>query len=634
MKVRILRYRRPIVVAVHLVAVVASNYLAFLLRFDGRMPPEHVEPFLKALPILMLCRGLLFVPFRVYQGLWRYVSVWDLQKISAAVAVSSVVFGVLVRGVLNIEPYPRSVFLLDAILLVMLLGAARLVRRGYRKFDRFQSEKRVLVYGAGDAGEMIVRDMKSNRFYNADPIGFIDDDPAKVRRSIHGVKVLGTRADLPRIMAVHQPHEVLVAMASAEPSQLRGIVKSLEPFKVPIKTLPNLRDVLDGKVAIGDVRNLSLEDLMPREPIGLDPEPVRRLVNARTVLVTGAGGSIGSELSRQLAGFGPSRLLLLERYENSLFDLCNELGTMHATAFEPIIADITDAARINDLMRHFRPDVVFHAAAHKHVPLMEVNPTEAVKNNVRGTRVLAESAARHGVAKFVLISTDKAVNPSSVMGATKRVAELIVRSMNRPSGTCFVAVRFGNVLGSNGSVTKVFATQIRRGGPVTVTHPEIRRYFMLIPEAVHLVLHAAARPTGGGIYALEMGDQIRIQDLARNMIRLSGFVPDEEIALDYVGLRPGEKLYEELFEDPAETVEVTDVSKVLIVKGQPISLEGTRTRIAHLEAAADEGRSADVLYLLQEIIPTFRPPVEGASRAAVPVIRMSRAAEGAADSVV
>jgi len=389
---------------------------------------------------------------------------------------------------------------------------------------------------------------------------------------------------------------VLVAIPSAEPHQVRAIVRSLEPFKVPIKTLPNLRDVLDGKVEVGEIRNLSPEDLMSRERVRLDPEPVRRLVNGRRVLVTGAGGSIGSELVRQLAGFGPSRLLLVERYENSLFEICNDLARRHpGCQYEPVIADVTDAGRIDRVFETARPDVVFHAAAHKHVPLMEFNPSEAVKNNVHGTRVVAEAAARWGVGEFVLISSDKAVNPSSVMGTTKRLCEQMIRSLAGSGKTRFVAVRFGNVLNSNGSVTTVFAEQIKRGGPVTVTHPEIRRYFMLIPEAVELVLHAAAMRDDGPIYALEMGEQIRIQDLARNLIRLSGFVPDQEIVVQFIGLRPGEKLYEELVEE-GESAQPAGVAKIMRVQPTaPI-------------AAAAVGRDADVMRLLTELVPTFRPP--------------------------
>ena len=607
MKAAIIRYRRPAIVALHLALTVVANYSAFLLRFDGVVPEEHLGPLVWSLPWLLGIRGVTFWAFHLYEGLWRYAGIWDLWNIILAVALSSTVFGLLVRGPLDLTPYPRSVFLIDSILLICLLGGARLARRAYREFSRLESEKRILIFGAGDAGELIVRDMKNNRFYNSDPIGFIDDDASKVGRRIHGVKVLGTSKDLPRVMAAEQPQEVLVAITTAEASQFRAIVKSLEPFDIPIKTLPNLRDALDGKVEVGQIRSLSLEDLMSRKPVGLDPEPLRQFINGRRVLVTGAGGSIGSELARQLVHLGPAKLVLLERYENSLFDVCNDLELRRPRfSYEPVIGDVTDGAMINRVFQELHPDVVFHAAAHKHVPLMELNPAEAVKNNVRGTRIVAEAAVRYGVGAFVLISSDKAVNPSSVMGATKRVGEQIIRSLNEPGGTRFVAVRFGNVLGSNGSVSDLFAAQVARGGPVTVTHPDMRRYFMLIPEAVQLVLHAAAMRDTGTIYVLDMGEQIRIWDLARSVIRLSGFVPNRDIKIECVGLRPGEKLFEELVEE-GESSEPSLLPKVLRVTSPPVA-KGTLTpRLALLEQAANEGRLADMIRMLSEIVPTFRP---------------------------
>ncbi|MCC7418351.1 MAG: polysaccharide biosynthesis protein [Acidobacteria bacterium] len=612
---RLLRYRRQIAVAAHLLMAIASNYAAFLLRFDFEMPPVHVQPFLRTLPVLLAARGVAFWGFGLYQGLWRYASLSDLQRILGAVALSSGVMILWIVGPFAWLPYPRSVFIIDSLILVCLLGGTRMARRAYREFSRLESEKTVLIYGAGDAGELIVRDMKNNRFYLSDPIGFIDDDRAKVGRSIHGVRVLGTREDLGRLLDLHRPDEVLVAMPSAAPHQVRAIVRSLEHFKVPIKTLPNLRDVLAGRVEVGQIRSLSPEDLMSREPVRLDPEPVRRLIAGRRVLVTGAGGSIGSELVRQLARFGPSRILMLDRYENTLFDIANDLAAGHAgSAHESIVADVTDARRIERVFEAHRPDVVFHAAAHKHVPLMEANPSEAVKNNVRGTRIVAEAAARWSAGEFVLISSDKAVNPSSVMGTSKRVCEQVVRSLKGASRTRFVAVRFGNVLGSNGSVSRVFAEQIRRGGPVTVTHPDVRRYFMLIPEAVQLVLHAAAMTGEDCVYALDMGEQIRIQDFARNLIRLSGFVPDQEIAVRFIGLRPGEKLYEELAEE-TEHVEPSEIAKVVRVQAGTPMAPDFAARLHALETAGADGRDEEVLRLLADLVPTFRSPQNMASLA-------------------
>lgn len=604
MKVALLRHRRTLVVVIQVGLSAVSNYLAFMLRFDGTLPEVHVQPFLQGLPILLALRAAAFTGFRLHQGLWRYTSIWDLQNIISAVSLSSVAFALVVNVLVDLGPYPRSIHIIDSILLIVMLGGVRMLRRVYHEFDRFQTERRVLIFGAGDAGEMIVRDMKNNRSYNCDPIGFVDDDKQKVGRSIHGVPVLGTRADLTRILEREQPHEVIVAIPRAQPWEMRSIVRSLEPFKVPIKTLPNLSDVVAGRVELTQIRSLSLEDLLTRRPIGLDQEPVRNLVNGRRVLVTGAGGSIGSELSRQLAAFGPSHLIVLDRYENTLFDLCTALSHATACAFTPVIGDISDERRMDRVFRAMRPDIVFHAAAHKHVPLMETNPAEAVKNNIAGTRTVSLAAMRHGVSEFVLISSDKAVNPSSVMGATKRIAELLVRSYASESRTRFMAVRFGNVLGSNGSVARIFEQQIARGGPVTVTHPEMRRYFMLIPEAVSLVLHAAAAQDPNTIYALDMGEQIPLVDFARNMIRLAGFVPDEEIAITFSGIRPGEKLSEELWEN-GEIGETSSVAQVFRVRSTPVP-ENLHSLVARLEAAAGAECDDEVLKLLPEIVPTFR----------------------------
>jgi FlaA1/EpsC-like NDP-sugar epimerase len=616
-----LRHRRVLVVFGLLGQVglaAASNYLAFLLRFDGILPDVHVEPFLRGLPILLCLRAAALVSFRLHRGLWRYASVWDLQNIVSAVGLSSIFFALIVNVIVDIGPYPRSIHFIDSVLLIVFLGGVRMLRRAYHEFDRVQTERRVLIFGAGDAGELIVRDMKNNRFYNCEPVGFVDDDIEKVGRSIHGVPVLGTREDLARILEREKPDEVLVAIPRAQPSQIRGILRSLEPFKIPIKTLPNLSDVLAGRVELKQIRNLSLEDLLTRQPVGLDQEPVRKLVNGRRVLVTGAGGSIGSELSRQLAALGPSHLLVLDQYENTLFQLCGALSHTTSCAFTPIIADIADERRIDRVFRTMRPDIVFHAAAHKHVPLMETNPAEAVKNNVAGTRIVAVAAMRNGVSEFVLISSDKAVNPSSVMGATKRVAELIVRSYAEESRTRFMAVRFGNVLGSNGSVAPIFEQQIARGGPVTVTHPEMRRYFMLIPEAVSLVLHAAASQDTNTIYALDMGEQIPLVDFARNMIRLAGYVPDEDIAITFTGIRPGEKLCEELWED-TESGEMSSVAQVFRVRSTPVPAN-IHSTVARLESAASAEHDDEVLRLLSEIVPTFRtaPPAAVSPLAAVP----------------
>jgi len=556
-------FRRPIVIGLHLGLIIIANYLAFLLRFDGVIPQEAWALFAPMLPWLLAIRGLTFVPFRLYEGLWRYTSIWDLRNIIGGVLVSTVLFYGLVHWGLGATGYPRSIFIIDGVLLIFFLGGIRLTRRIYREFGRADREKRILIYGAGDAGEMIVRDMKNNSFHEYEPIGFIDDDLAKVGHRIHGIKVLGTSGSLGKVIREQKPDVVLVAIPRIEPVALRGIVKALEPFKVPIKTLPNLRDVIGGKVEVSQIRNLSIEDLLERVPIGLDAEPIRRLIEGKRVMVTGAGGSIGSELCRQIVACRPSVMVLFERHENGLYAVASELARtakVRTCPVYPVIGDVTDATRVNAVMAEHRPAIVFHAAAHKHVPLMEVSPCEAVKNNVGGTRVVAEAAHRAGVERFILISTDKAVNPTSVMGVTKRVAELMIQTMDQSWDGTFAGVRFGNVLGSNGSAVPRFLEQIRAGGPVTVTDPDMRRFFMLIPEAVQLVLHAATLARGGEIFVLEMGEQVKVLDMVKNLIWLSGFTL-EEIPIQIIGTRPGEKLYEELV-GADETVEPSSVDKV------------------------------------------------------------------------
>ena len=602
------RYRRPFVVVIHLGLIALSNYFAFWLRFDGAIPAREFNIFVDTMPWLLAFRGLTFIPCRMYEGLWRYTSMWDLRNILAGVFFSSTMLFVFARFWLSLAAYPRSVFVIDAILLIFMLVGVRLVRRVTR-VKRPNRGKKVLIFGAGDAGETVVRDMKNNPAYDYDPLGFIDDDEAKIGQRIHGIPVLGTSDSLPEIMAEQRPQEVLVAISGLDSAKMRDLVTALEPSKAPIKILPSLKDILDEGIGLNQIRNLSVEDLLSRPAVGLDPEPVRGLVSGKRVLVTGAGGSIGSELCRQIAALQPQSLALLERHENSLFSLGMELGQVNGESqILSLVGDVTDEQRVDVIMRKYRPQIVFHAAAHKHVPLMEFHPCEAVKNNVTGTRIVAESADRYGVDVFVFISTDKAVNPTSVMGASKRGAELLLSARgNGKDQTRFVIVRFGNVLGSNGSVVPLFIDQIKAGGPVTVTHPEVRRYFMLVPEAVQLVLHAAVIGEGGATYVLDMGGQIKVLDMTRNLIRLSGFVPDVEIPISFTGLRPGEKLFEELA-FAHETLEESPVGGILKVQSRAIrDRDGLMSAIAKLEEAAAADRSREVLRHFRLLVPNFEP---------------------------
>jgi FlaA1/EpsC-like NDP-sugar epimerase len=577
------KYRRPIIITFDLALIVLANYLAFWLRFDGQIPSDATQLFLKTLPWLIGIRGIVFMIFRLNEGLWRYISIWDLKKILGGVLAGTIAFYCLVSWGYGFTGYPRSIYIIDSIL--------------------------VLIIGAGDAGENIVREMQTHSTSSYTPIGFVDDDLSKVGKRIHGIKVLGTRQDLSRILHVHKTEEVLVALPGTDSWILREITAALAPFNVRIKTLPNLGDILEGKVTISQLRDLEIEDLLQRPPVGLDPQPVRSLIDGKRVLVTGAGGSIGSELCRQIVGLAPKALILYERHENSLYAIAGELADRgHSCVTHGVLGDITDFPRLQEILKTYRPDIIFHSAAHKHVPLMELNSGEAFKNNVLGTRLVAQAAVQFGVEHFVLISTDKAVNPSSVMGATKRVAELVVQDMADRSQTRFLTVRFGNVLGSNGSVVPRFQKQIKAGGPVTVTHPEVRRYFMLIPEAVTLVLQAAALGEQGAIYILEMGGQIKLVDLARNLIRLSGHVPEKNIPIQFIGLRPGEKLEEELVGESERTVP-SSVDKILRIQSeQSVDPTFLAQILSKFEDAQVLSHSPSVIELLQQLVPTFHRP--------------------------
>jgi len=603
------RWRRVVIVVLHLPILVALNYAALWLRFDGNIDPDDFLIFVNWIPWIVAIRMTVFAAFRLYAGFWRYAGIRDLLRIVTAVGLSSAIVYVLSRSVPALAGYPRSVIVIDSLLLVFVLGALRLTRRIWHEFDYVPESKRVLIYGAGDAGELIVRDMRHNPFYGYEPIGFFDDDPAKRGRRIHGVKVLGGRDEIDRIMADKQPDAVVIAIPRAKASVRRAIVQALEGYKIPIQTLPSLGDLLDGKVTVNRIRTLAVEDLLDRSPVQLRVDHVRSLVQGKRVLITGAGGSIGAELARQIGALGPSALVLLDRYENGLHAIALELQSSSVGgALATTVADVSDRQRMDNVLASLRPQLVFHAAAHKHVPLMELNPCEAVRNNVGGTRVLAEAAVASGtVERFVLISTDKAVNPSSVMGATKRVAELMVQALDRGGPVVYTTVRFGNVLASNGSVLPQFLEQVKAGGPVTVTHPEMRRYFMLIPEAVHLVLHAATLGEGGDLFVLDMGEQIKIVDLAHNVIRLSGFIPEEEIPLKFIGLRPGEKLQEDLV-GRDEVAKPTSVERVLHVEPRfTPDLSDLATQVAALEQFAESGDQSAVLKKLHEIVPTYQP---------------------------
>jgi len=606
----VLDHRSFIVACIQLGLIAAANVTAFALRFEGDIPPDYGRLLLRGFPIVLAIHGVGLVAFGIQRGLWRYVGLHDLGRILWASVISTAVFYGVVHGLLGWVGYPRSVIILTGVLSALFLAGIRLVVRWFREWLHVASPtaRRVLVVGAGNAGELLIRDMLSSAGSNYRPVGLVDDDPIKRKKKIHGVPVVGTIAEITGLAQGLDAHEIIVAIPSASTSLKQRILAASEGCKVPINILPSVKQLLANPEALRQVRPMSLEDLLQREPIQMDRQELYPLLEGKRVLVTGAGGSIGSELCRQIARYHPATLILFERYENGLFALDLELRAQHPKiTIITAIGDVTVHERVAEVLQQTDPELVFHAAAHKHVPLMELNPKEAVRNNVLGTKTMAEASLASAVDRFVLISTDKAVNPTSVMGATKRVAEDLMQSLSHKGRTKFTVVRFGNVLGSTGSVVPFFADQIRKGGPVTVTHPEIKRFFMTIPEAVQLVLQASLLGQGGEVFVLDMGEQVKVVDLARNMIVLSGLVPDQDIQIVYSGLRPGEKLYEELFE-ATEQVEPTPHPKIRrAISASAIQSDRLVQAIADLEAAVSHGDDDELIRRLNEAVPTYTP---------------------------
>ena len=605
-----LRYRSVLVFCTQLGLITVANVLAFTFRFEGDIPPDYARLFLWGLPIVLAIYGGGLIAFGIQRGLWRYVGLHDLGRILWASVISTAVFYGVVHGLLGWLAYPRSVIILTGVLSGLLLSGIRLLVRWFREWLHVLSPtaRRVLVVGAGNAGELLIRDMLSDRESHYRPVGLVDDDPIKRKMKIHGIPVVGTIADIQGLARDLVAHEIIVAIPSASTTLKQRILAASEGCKVPIKILPSVKQLLANPEALRQVRPMSLEDLLQREPIQMDRQELHPLLEGKRVLVTGAGGSIGSELCRQIARYHPAVLILFERYENGLFALDLELRMQHPNvSIIPAIGDVTVHERVTEVLQQTEPELVFHAAAHKHVPLMELNPKEAVRNNVLGTKTVAEASLASGVDRFVLVSTDKAVNPTSVMGATKRIAENLMQSLSHRGRTKFTVVRFGNVLGSTGSVVPLFAEQIRKGGPITVTHPEIKRFFMTIPEAVQLVLQASLFGQGGEVFVLDMGEQVKVVDLARNMIVLSGLVPEKDIQIVYSGLRPGEKLFEELFEEKEQVESTPHVKIRRAVNASAVQSDHVDRTVAHLEAAVSHGDDDELIRRLQEAVPTFTP---------------------------
>ena len=557
-----------------------SIFFAFYLRFDGKIPPHYMRMFALTLPVEIVLMLISFGIFSVFKTVWEYTGIPEVQKLFLALLFEKSTFGLItylfrdigmIRNILmhgeHVSLYPRSVILISLALSIVFLGGIRGLfrifsekKKGFMLNSCNNNKKKLLIIGAGDAGITILKEINRHRELNYRIIGFLDDDTAKIGMYIHNVKVLGEINKLPRIIDKYKIDEIIIAIPSAKPSLIKKIV-DLTKGKVKLKILPGLYELINGKVSISRVRPLKLEDFLGREPVKINLEEVKGFIKEKKVLITGAAGSIGSELSRQIDGLNPEKLILLDIKESELYMLYHELKGKR----EIILGDIRDKEKMEEIFKKYKPDIVFHSAAYKHVPLMEDFPEEAVKTNVFGTLNLVEISDRFGVESFVFISTDKAVNPTSIMGLTKRIGEIIVQEFSKRSKTKFIIVRFGNVLGSNGSVIPLFKKQIEMGGPVTVTHPDMERYFMTIPEAVQLILQASSMGKGGEIFILDMGKPVKILDIAKSLIKIYGYEPDKDIKIVFTGIRPGEKLKEELWEDK-ENVKKSKHPKIFLVK--------------------------------------------------------------------
>ena len=559
-------FYRLLLIITDIVLINLALYLAFSLRFDGNIPAKYFALYKDTYLFVTLIIIISLFAFNLYDRIWKFASVNELLSIALATLAGNI--AILGYTYISGNFYPRSIYIIFWMLLTGIIGLSRFSLRIYNVIPfihKNNGNKRVLIVGAGQAGCIILKEFLGNPSLGRIPVAFIDDDKNKHGKLICGVRVVGGRDRIPEVVESKGVDEIVIAMPSVDRKEIRKIVDICSKTGCKIRILPGLYELIDGKVDVRKLRDVRIEDLLGREPIKIDIKKANSFLNNKVVMVTGGGGSIGSELCRQIAYMNPKQLLIFDINENNVFELEHELNKINPDLnYVSLIGSIRDRERLEAIVKTYHPDVIFHAAAHKHVPLMELNPTEAIKNNIFGTLNLVELADKYHVEKFILISTDKAVNPKNVMGASKRVAEIIIQMMAKKSKTVFAAVRFGNVLGSKGSVIPLFKKQIEEGGPVTVTHPDITRYFMTIPEAVQLVIQAGAMAKGGEIFVLDMGEPVKIKDLAIQMIKLSGLEPEKDIEIKYIGLRPGEKLYEELFYDKEEVIR-TDFEKIFLV---------------------------------------------------------------------
>lgn len=608
MKDKKLTTRQMMLIVIDVVSILIASYGSLLLRFNGSVENCYLQHMNTMIIFIILIDLAIFVINKLYHSLWQFASIVELKNILISTFSASAVNIVLYE--LTQNSLPRSCYIIYFLLLTMCVGGSRFSYRLLRFYSNRGKSKRdlerVMIIGAGLAGEKIYREISSAPQVYKEVICFIDDNIAKHQRSLHNVPIVGGRDKIIEASKEYKIEEILVAMPSVDEKDLADILNICKETKCRIKKLPGIYQMLNGDVHLSDFKEVEIKDLLGREPIEVNLEEIMGYVTDKVVMVTGGGGSIGSELCRQIAAAKPKQLIIVDIYENNAYDIQLELKHDHPDLnLETLIASVRNTKKVNELFKEYHPDIVYHAAAHKHVPLMEDSPNEAVKNNVFGTLNVARAADKYKTKRFILISTDKAVNPTNVMGATKRMCEMIVQTMNNRSKTEYVAVRFGNVLGSNGSVIPLFKKQIKNGGPVTVTHPDIIRYFMTIPEAVSLVLQAGAYAKGGEIFILDMGKPVKIADMARNLIKLSGYEPDIDIKIEYTGLRPGEKLYEELL---MKEEGLQDTPNHLIHIGKPIEMdeEVFLEKLVHLKKEAYD-ETNDIRHLIKDIVSTYQP---------------------------
>lgn len=610
--------RRFGLVVIDILSVALATYLGLIARFD--FDPSFVQGSVYGqtawnyLPYSIVITLLLFWAFHLYQSLWQYAGTPEIINIFLSCVLSALSQMIIVHMFLK-WPYPRSSYVFFGGFLLACVVGSRFFYRAFRTFIEKRTDMaksvNVMVIGAGESANLLIREMKSSSYIQKNALCVIDDFNTRVGSYIHGVKVVGGRDDILENVARYDIDEIIIAMPSAPKSQIREILDICKQTKCELKTLPGMYQLVNGDVNVSQLRKVDVIDLLGREQIQVDLDSIMGYVMNKVILVTGGGGSIGSELCRQIAEKNPKQLIIFDIYENSAYDIQQELIKKYPELdLKVLIGSVRNTNRVNQIFEKYHPDIVYHAAAHKHVPLMEESPNEAIKNNVLGTWKVADAADKYGTGKFVMISTDKAVNPTNIMGATKRICEMIVQAYNSKSKTEFVAVRFGNVLGSNGSVIPLFKKQIAAGGPVTVTHPDIIRYFMTIPEAVSLVLQAGAYAKGGEIFVLDMGEPVKILDLAKNLIRLSGYIPGEDIKIEFTGLRPGEKLYEEML--MAEEG-LKQTKNKLIHIGEPIEFdeEGFFKELEELAVESrDELSNEEIKEWVKKLVPTYKPSMD------------------------